>query len=415
VKALPRIRVRYAGAFAVVFGLSLAESARAQGPIQAGVGVGYRYYDHMSPQNVGAATYQAKTVTPRLRVREATPVSFLDLWAERRFEFYTQDAALDTLIGTGNHTADRASLEARHEFSELDEVKAHADYVRSRDLLDIEQGTVTAAGDQRRWDVGTQGALWHVEGGFGLEDRRYKEAGTADAQNLEWTARAVPLKLPANALFAGFYQLHIDLDQKNGLGLWTVLDKRMPHVGFRHAITPSLKGEITGGVANVYFGDGTSQRRTALGAVLERRSDAPTSFRFEVGFEGDSLSLARANMQRNLGNGAVWLSGESYAEAEGGFASYPALTRRFAAGVRDTLGRANVLYFETSYEHARPIHFAGQRTESYRAAGWLQRRMQPWLDARIGASFLRQQVHQQDGEPLYRRFRMDAELSAMLP
>jgi len=30
VKALPRIRVRYAGAFAVVFGLSLAESARAQ-------------------------------------------------------------------------------------------------------------------------------------------------------------------------------------------------------------------------------------------------------------------------------------------------------------------------------------------------------------------------------------------------
>ena len=413
-KTLPRIHVRYAGAFAVVFGLSCAESARAQAPIQAGVGLGFRYYDHMSPQTQ-ASTYEARTVTPRIRVREQSAVNLLDVWAERRFEFYTQDAALDTLLGTGDHTADRASLEARHEFSALDEVKAHAAYVHSRDLLDIDQGTITAAGDQRRWDLGTQGAWWRIEGSFGLEDRRYKEAGTADAENIAWTARAVPLRLPSNAVFAGFSQLHIDLDQKNGLGQWTVLDKRMPHLGYRHAITPSLKGEITGGVANVYFGDGTSQKRAAFGALLERRSDAPISFRFEVGFEGDSLSLARGTMERALGNGAVWVSGESFAEAEGGFASYPALTQRYAAGVRDTLGRANVLYFETSYEHARPIHFTGQRTEAYRAGGWLQRRMQPWLDAKIGASFLRQPVHLQPGEPLYRRIRMDAELTAMLP
>ena len=412
-KTLPRLRVRTVGC-TVALGLVLWCEPGWAGPVEAGLGLGLRLYDHQTPFNE-PATYQARTVTPMLRIRRDNGVTLLDLAAERRFEFYPSDPGLDTLLGTGTHTADRASLEARHQWSDLDQVAARAQYVRSRDLLDIDQGTITSAGDQRRWDVGTTGSVWRTEGSFALGDRHYQEPGTSDARNIEWTARALPLRLPGQALFAGFTQQRIDLDRKDGAGEHPVFDKHLPHVGYRRAITPSLKAELTGGVAQVDFGDGTLQRRAAFGAALTRRDDAPVSFRFEVGFEGDSLSLARANLSRALGNGAIWLSGESVPEAEGGFQSYPTVSRRITGGVRDTLGRANVLGFETSYERDRPLHFAGPLTETLRATGWLLRRMQPWLEAKVGASFLRQPVFLHSDEPLYRRLRMDAELTALLP
>jgi len=414
-KTLPRLRVRHVSATLVALSLGLGgERALAQGPVQAGVGMGLRFYDHEQP--VGQpATYAARTITPLLRVRVDNAASLLYLQAERRFEFYDGDAGLDTLIGPGNHTADRAALEARHHFTEMDEIRGTARYVRSRDLLDIDEGTVSSAGDQRRWDLETSGELWRTEGSFLFENHRYEEAGTSNVQNIEWTARAVPLRLPALAVFGGFTQQRIELDQKTGFGPWTVLDRRLPHLGLRRAITPTLKAELTGGVADVLFGDGSRQRRAAFGASLTRREDAPVTFLFQVGFEGDSLSLARATLGRTLGNGGIWIRGESYADAEGGFQHYPTETRRIAAGVRDTLGRANVLTFETSYENDRPIHFPGPRSEVLRASGWLTRRMQPWLEARVGASFLRNPVNLHPGETLYRRFRMDAELSAMLP
>ena len=412
-KNLPRLRVRHVSA-TIALGLGLwSERAHAQGPIQAGVEMGYRFYDH---RQVGQpSTYSARTITPLLRVHYDDAASLLYLQAERRFEFYSGDVGLDSVIGPGNHTADRATLEARHQFNERDEVRGSARYVRSRDLLDIDEGTVGSAGDQRRWDLATSGALWRTEGSFLFEDHRYQEPGTSNVQNIEWTARAVPLRLPEQAIFGGFTQQRIELDQKTGFGPWTVLDRRIPHLGYRRALTPTLKAELTGGVADVLFGDGARQRRAAIGASLSRREDAPITFLFQIGFEGDSLALARAELGRSLGNGAIWLRGESMPDAEGGFQHYPTLTRRIAAGVRDTLGRANVLTFETSYENDRPLHFEGPRSEVFRASGWLMRRMQPWLEARVGASFLRDPVVLHPGETLYRRFRMDAELTATLP
>jgi hypothetical protein len=399
----------------LALGLGLwCDRAFAQAPIQAGVAMGLRFYDHEQPL-AQPATYSARTITPLIRIHAQNGSSLLLLDAERRFEFYTNDVGLDSLIGTGDHTADRATLEARHEFSELDEIQASARYVRSRDLLDLDEGTVSTGGDQTRWDFDTRGELWHAEGSFYLDDHRYQEIGTSDAQDLEWTARAVPLRLPEQAIYLGFTQQRIDLDQKNGFGPWTVLDRRIPHAGYRRAITPTLKAELTGGVADVTFGDGGRQTRPALGAALTRREDAPTTFHVEVGFEGDSLAVVRASVGRRLGNGALWLRGESEPDAEGGFQHYPVVQRRIAAGVRDTLSRANVLNFETSYENDRPLHFVGPRSEVFRVSGWLMRRMQPWLDATVGLSFLRDPVIQHPGESLYRRLRMDAELTATLP
>ena len=392
----------------VAAGLCIAQLRSAGAASWAtGVGLGMSYNDHRS--RLGEpANYAARTVTPRLRVNAANPLWRLDVFAERRFEFYS-GASLDSLVGSSDHTADRASLALRRNLSPLDHVKVQADYGRSRDLLDIDQGTVAVAGDVERWLLGASGMVWRGEGSYRLKRKDYESGAAEDVTVLDWTARALPLRLATGVVYAGWSQKQLEL------GDVTALRRRNPHVGYRRVLTPLLTADLQAGAAEVLFSDGARQRKPAVSLGLTRSEDAPVSFAAEVGFEGDSLSLARLGVSRRLGNGRIWLSGESLADAEGGISRTPTLTRRLVAGVRDTLGRANVLGFESSYEHALPLHFTGPRAEVLRASGWLLRRIQPWLSARIGASYLRQPVGNDPGVPVYRRVRMDAELTAMLP
>ena len=98
------------------------------------------------------------------------------------------------------------------------------------------------------------------------------------------------------------------------------------------------------------------------------------------------------------------------ADAEGGVYRSAMRTLRFALGVEDTLGRANVLGFEGSYIRTHELRGDARGTEVLRTTGWVMRRVQPWLNVRIGASYLREPIGVREGEPVYRRIRLDAEL-----
>src|SRR5204863_44341 len=94
--------------------------------------------------------------------------SGLAVGAERalgRLEFYS-GACLDTIVGSNSHSADRAAVSLRRNFSPLDHVTVQGDYGRSRDLLDVDQGTVAADGDVTRWVAGASGIAWRAEGSY---------------------------------------------------------------------------------------------------------------------------------------------------------------------------------------------------------------------------------------------------------
>src|SRR5262245_26349280 len=179
------------------------------GPIETGVGVGMSYYDHRSAI-AGPSNFSARTVTPLLLVHVDRPLTALDLSAQRRFEFYSGQS-VDSLVGTGDHTADRANLRFRQRWSELDEAGITGDYVRSRDLLDFDSGTVQAAGDLTRWELGGGGAVWHAEGSYRMRARDYDNPGSSDSRSLDWLARGVPLKLPTQSLYGGWHQQQFEV------------------------------------------------------------------------------------------------------------------------------------------------------------------------------------------------------------
>jgi hypothetical protein len=93
----------------------------------------------------------------------------------------------------------------------------------------------------------------------------------------------------------------------------------------------------------------------------------------------------------------------------------PTLSRRLVAGVQDTLGYANAVGFEASYERHRPLHFAGSTTSAMRASGWISRRLERRVTGRLGASYLRQPFGHVTDVPVYRRIRLDAEISVLVP
>src|SRR5205823_3561475 len=116
----------------------------------------------------------------------------------------------------------------------------------------------------------------------------------------------------------------------------------------------------------------------------------PSALSLEVEFHGDSLASASATWSHVLGIGRGWVRAESVPDIEGAVFRAPTLDRRAAVGVEDTLSRANILGVETSYERVRALFTAGPTTSIFRSSVYLIRRIQPWLDARVGWSYLRQ-------------------------
>jgi hypothetical protein len=335
----------------------------------------------------------------------------VDAWhvnglAQRRFEFYS-GADIDSLFGSGDHSADRVRLEAQRRWSALDELRAEAGYTRSQDLLDADQGTVVVDGTVTRWTGALGAELDRFEGEAAVRRTSYGgREGLERGLSTRWAARVVPIRQRIHSLFAGVRESRLEVGGENELR------SRAATAGLRRRLDPIHRAELEGGVVEHRFPDGSRRRRPVVALGLTRRPDRPHALELGVRaeFEGDSASALSAEARYRLAAGRLWLKAETAADAEGGLFRSATRVRRLTAGVTDTLGRANVLGFEGSYAYSRPLDRISERTEIVRMTGWMLRRVQPWLNARVALSYLREPMRARYLEPIFRRFRVDAEL-----
>lgn len=395
----PRIVRRSALALSLV----VPAVAAASGAFEGGIGAGTSWYDHRSST---AASYNMRTLKPYLRYDGAAGSWGLRASAQRRYEMYAGDA-IDSVLHTSRHTHDRFTASAERRFSASDRLGIEGGYVRSHDLLEADQGTVVVDGNVTRWTGALGTRISWFEGAARLRTTSYEaSSGYAPSGAVAWSARFLPLRHPEQSAFVGVATTQLDL------GHATALIQRTATAGYRRHVLPLIQLELEAGAAETRFADGARQTRPLFGIGIERdpgRGSA-LALALHARAEGDSLATLSGEARWRLASGRLWLRGESLADAEGGLYRSPTLTRRIAVGVEDTLGRANLVGIETSYIRTRPLRGAGEGTEILRSSAWAMRRIQPWLNARIGASYLREPIGRPRSGPVFRRIRLDAEL-----
>ncbi len=394
------------GVFVAVLAALAAGPAAAQVPLEFGVGMGSSWYDHRSAES-GTTTYSRRSLEPYVAY-----IGPLGEWevrgrAQHRFEFYSGDT-LDSLLDGGDPSQDYLRLGAVRRVSELERVGLETGYTRSHDLLDPDRGTIVVDGEQSRWTGGAEAALRHFEGDTRMRATWYAERpGLADAFAFGIAARALPIQQPVYSVFAGGDYRLLGVDGK------TVLDTRSASVGVRRLLAPLVRGEFSIGGTQARYEDGSRANRLLVGLGFERDPQrvAALGARLFTRFEGDSLASLEAEARYYSAAGRGWLRFESMADAEGGLTRGAVRTRRVALGAEDTLARANVLGLEASYARTNALQGDAPVVDVIRASAWAMRRVQPWLNARLGASFLREPVGWFGATgPLFRRIRLDAEL-----
>jgi len=387
---------------ALAIGLALPVGAE---PLEVGLALGASHYDHRS-SFAGPTSFNLRSLRPHVRYLGDAAGWDVDALAQRRFEFYS-GVEIDSVFRSGDHSHDRVRLEARRRWSELDQVRLAGGYTRSQDLLDADQGTVVVDGTVTRWaaEVGTE--LRYFEGEARVRRTSYGgREGFERGLALGWAARAVPIRQRIHTVFAGVRESRLEVGGRNELR------SRGASVGLRRKLDPIYTASLEAGAVEHRLPDGAYLRKPAVGLALERDPGRGHALELALSaqFEGDSVSALGAEAGWRLASGRLWLRAEAAADAEGGIFKNATRVRRVVAGVTDTLGRANVLGFEGSYAHARPLFEEGERTEIVRMTGWALRRIQPWLNGRIAVSYLREPMKARYLEPIFRRFRVDAEL-----
>jgi hypothetical protein len=385
-----------------------ASPALAEGPLEFGAALGTSWYDHRSQESsrLGLTTFTLRTLRPFVRYDGSVGGWDLRGQAQRRFEFYSGDG-IDTLFKTDNHAHDRVNLFAARRWSERDEVSAEGAYVHSRDMLEGDQGSVLPDGSITRWSGALASRASLFEGGARLRVTSYDNDSTLrDSRAIGWNGRVIPFRRAYDAVFFGIAGSQLDIGEA------PVLIGRMASVGYRRQVAPLLTAEAEVGAVETRFADGVRQRLPMFALGLERdpgRGSA-LAFALQARFEGDSAAALSAEGRYHMAGGRLRLRAESLADAEGGIYRHATRTRRFTLEVQDTLARANVLGFEGSYTRTRDLRGDEKGTEILRTTAWAMRRVQPWLNFRIAASYLREPLGARYFEPVFRRIRLDLEL-----
>ena len=391
---------------AVTLGIA-SPVARAEegGVLEFGAGLGTSWYDHRSPVS-GANEYSLQMLRPFARFHG--PLAGWDIrgQAQSRIEFYS-GAGVDTLMGDGPHHNDRIDATAVRRWSEREDLTFQAGYLRTNDVLDADQAAIAVDDDLTRFHVGAGTHAGLFEGSGRIRSTDYDRDALSDGLALGATLRLVPLRQDAYDAFAGADFTQLDVDET------TALASRALYGGYRRHLAPTLSAEVRAGAVAHRFDDGGQEQKFLLGFGIERdpRRVGALAASLDARFEGDSLAAISALARYPLASGRLWLRAESSADAEGGLYRSATRTLRFTVGGEDTLARANVLGAETSYARARPFRGDGPVTTTLRASLYAMRRVQPRLNARIAASYLREPFgfSATDG-PVLRRIRLDAEL-----
>ena len=392
----------------MITGLWFGTSDRAiAGPVALGLGVGTSYYQHSSSA-ISPLEFQSRSLEPLIRFDRDTDRSRILLEARRRFDLYS-GPALGQTLGGARQVADHASLHLRQTWSERDRLLVDGSFLRSRDVLDVDQRTLALQSEVAEWSGNAAATLGRVEGAFRTRGWSYDAPDLHDALARSWTVRVLPVMRAESGWFLGWHERELVM------GSQTAVRSHVAAAGFRRQLWPGVSAEAEAGASEVAYADGS--RRSGAEAALDLLSstDGPNALSAHLQFERAFPATLTARASHRVGDGWIWLSGESLVDAEGGFYRYPTFTRRVAVGFQDTLARATVFGFEASRGSVRPFHIDETRAEILQASGWLARRMRPWLTARAGCSYLKQSGDDPSGALSFRRVRVDAALTALSP
>lgn len=377
-------------------------SASAEGPLELGAGFGASRYDQVS--EVGQAVFDLRTIRPYARYDGPAGNWLLKGFAQSQLDFYS-GTAVDTL-DTRRYANTRIQARGVRRWSPNEDLKLEGGFLHTHDLFESDLGTVLPQGTLTRWSgaVGSRYALYEAD--LRARSTLYSDPTLSDGLALGGYARIVPVRRAIDAAFAGIAFSQLDVGNR------TALINRSASLGYRRRVLPLIEAELEVGGIDTRFSDGGHQRLPLVGLGLARDPDrgGALGFSLRARFEGDSLAAVSGEGVYRIASGRLSLRAESSADAEGGFYRSATRTRRFAAELEDTLGRANIIGIASSYTTTQALRHDQKGTEVLRATGWAMRRVQPWLNLRIAASFMREPVTFHPNEPVYRRIRLDAEL-----
>ncbi len=395
------------GAVLALGGLFILPAASAAGPWEAGASFGTGFFSHHN-ESAGYTNYRVHSITPVVRFNGAPRSWDIRFSAQRRLEFY-EGAAIDSITNTSDHTADLARLAVAHEWSSVDRWTANASYARSHDLIDADESIVVVDGNTTRLRGRTALETYRAEAeAFGhftdYEDESASSVGSA-------TGRLVGLRSRIQSVYLGWTEDHYFLGYDHLMG------KHTPFLGLRRRVSPLWSVELMGGAVRTES-DVQGVSTLPMGA-LSVRTASGTGSRYDlasfVRFEGDSLAAFDARFAHRLGFGSVWIRGASLADVDAVVDRNPLRTRTLAIGAQDTVLSRNVVTLEAGYAWSQGLYDGVEYREGFRATGSWLFRVQPWLSARLGISYLNQPADASGRIDAFRRVRSNLELIAVNP
>jgi hypothetical protein len=392
----------------VIAGLcSLVGAPASAGTLVPDVALGARFDDRRADTGL-PADLAAGVLAPQLTFESGSWASGFGLAARRELVFYrppAPDASHRLVI---DRAADEASLHGRRAWSDDAGVALDARYARTHDVMSALDRSVLLDTDVTQWEGSAAGSIGRAEGDYGVRAWSYAAPRLRNAVALHWSAAVLPVRRPEDAWLAGWRQRQYQIGDS-----WAAR-ARMAFIGYRRLISPQVSARIDVGAADVQFGDQTPQRGPAVTLMMGPPETAGGGLTSELQLQRELPAGWRVEASRVLGDArltALWRSG---LDVEGGSEREPSLTRRLAIGVQDTLTRSTVIGFDSSFARTRPLYLGTAQADNLRVAGWLARRVRPWLTARGGYSYVRQWSFGPGTAPAFRRIRVDAALLMVL-
>ena len=282
--------------------------------------------------------------------------------------------------------------------------RADGSAARSRDLLDVDQATVSDDGDAMRWGASASAGSRRLEGEWHAHGWRSGLGPPGDTRSFDWGARAFLDRSPLAAGFLGAREQRMEHQREVQLLARTAL------LGVERDVVPGLGVTLELGAVQERIGEQVEHPRPSYGVLLASRdTDRATQLRVRVARElGNEFEL---ELGQRSGRANAWARVSSLVDVEGAGAAGPAVIQRAAFGAGDTLGGATVLGIEASV--ARNRSYRGLPLEPLAAArlrAWVERRVQPWLSCRAGWDLL--QRVDQGTAPGFRRSRFEIQMLA---
>jgi len=403
-------RVPATAAMGVVLCAALASPALA-GEWSASAGWGLRLDDHRVIANVAGEPPAriapwTQALLPALSLSGEPLGARIGVDARGRLEFGS------SVPGEGagalrSGSSGEASATLTRSFGSLFDLEAGALAARSRDLLDVDQATVSADGDATRWGGSARADSRWLEGEWRVRGWHSETMPPSDTRSLTWGARAFLERSAAGAWYLGGHERRMDRDGASALRAG------MAAIGVRRNVGPGLGVTFELGAVQEWIGPERQATRPAASIELGNPRDDGRATQVRLRVARELGNEFEAELSRRAGRATAWARASSLVDIEGSDAGGPAVIQRAALGAGDTLAAATVLAFEVSV--ARNRSYRGLPLEpvsAVRLGAWVERRMQPWLSCRAGWDILRRDATGPDGTTGFRRSRFEIQLKA---